>query len=412
MKKTITHSTVCQENSANLDISKTNTSLALNKDNYLNTEAFSQKNNKFNGYNEGNKTKDYFSCSAENFILNYEKPSNFKNIFSIKKEPKKTKSCINTKNDDNKEVEISTEVKEVLNYSEENNDELNLFNSKNHLLNNNKNNNNSNDKNILVKPVFKTHTFNEECGKDTNKNIINNKLKEEANKWQNLEMNYIKKFELFNKCTNNPYVHEIINSINNDKKRPKKLFNIYNIDNRGKAKLIGKKRKNKNIKRCEKSDDIRKKLKSRFHKIFTKKINDNLKAVNSEKEFYLMPQVFISNVSIKPNKEVMNMKLKDLLRKNFIEDYKSYKFNNIKANINKYLNNLNTLDYLEKNIDIQEKCKFNIIGGMKYFEILDEFFYSKEFEDTVIIESKKKPFEYVKDYVEKARTYVKYFLFN
>ena len=108
----------------------------------------------------------------------------------------------------------------------------------------------------------------------------------------------------------------------------------------------------------------------------------------------------------------MNMKLKDLLRKNFIEDYKSYKFNNIKANINKYLNNLNTLNYLEENLDIQEKCKFNIIGGMKYFEILEEFFYSKEFEDTVIFESKKKPIEYVKEYVEKARTYVKYFLFS
>ena len=408
MKKTITPFIVYQENSNNLDVSKANNSLGLNNDSYFHKETFTQKNNKFNDYSEENKTKDDLSCSAENFIQNYEKSSNFKNIFSIKKEPKKTESCINTKNVNNTEEEISTEIKEVLNYSEENNDELNLLNSKDHLSNND----NSNDKNILVEPIFKTNTSNEVCGKDTNKYIMNNKLKEEANKWQDLEIDYIKKFELFNKCTNNSYVSKIINSINKDKKRSKELFKIYNIDNRGKAKLIGKKRKIKNIKRCEKSDDIRKKLKSRFHKIFTKKINDNLKAVNSEKEFYLMPQVFISNVSIKPNKEVMNMKLKDLLRKNFIEDYKSYKFNNIKANINKYLNNLNTLDYLEENLDIQEKCKFNIIGGMKYFEILEEFFYSKEFEDTVIIESKKKPIEYVKDYVEKARTYVKYFLFS
>ena len=124
-----------------------------------------------------------------------------------------------------------------------------------------------------------------------------------------------------------------------------------------------------------------------------------------------MPQIFISNTAIKQNKEVMNMKLKDLFRKNFIEDYKKYKFNNIDANNDKYLKNLNTLDYLEKNTDIQKKCKFNIIGEMKYFELLDEFFCSKEFEDTVIEESKKKSFEYVKEYVKKARTYAKFFLF-
>ena len=125
-----------------------------------------------------------------------------------------------------------------------------------------------------------------------------------------------------------------------------------------------------------------------------------------------MPQIFISNTAKKQNKEVMNMKIKDLFRKNFIEDYKEYKTKNIDANNDKYLKNLNTLEYLGKNNVIQEKCKFNIIGEMKYFEILEEFFYSKEFEDTVIFESKKKPIEYVKDYVEKARTYVKYFLFS
>ena len=49
---------------------------------------------------------------------------------------------------------------------------------------------------------------------------------------------------------------------------------------------------------------------------------------------------------------------------------------------------------------------------MKYFEILEEFFYSKEFEDTIISESKKKSFEYVKDYVKIARTYAKFYLFS
>ena len=141
-------------------------------------------------------------------------------------------------------------------------------------------------------------------------------------------------------------------------------------------------------------------------------MNKNLKEANSEKEFYLMPQIFISNIAKKSNKDVMNMKMKDLLRRNFIEDYKDYKSNNAKANSDKYLKNLNTLDYLEQNVDIKTKSKFNIIGEMKYSELLDEFFYSEEFEKTVMTESKKKSFDYIRDYVGKARTYVHFFLFT
>ena len=235
---------------------------------------------------------------------------------------------------------------------------------------------------------------------------VSKKSENVKNNLQNLEFDYTKNFNLFDKGTNNPYVNAVITSINNKQEQDKKVFNIDKIKNENSVKLVGKKR------RGEESDDIRKKLKSRFHKILTKKINDNLKAVNSEKKFYLMPQIFISNIAKKQNKEVMNMKLKDLFRKNFVEDYKEYKLKNIGANNDKYLKNLKTLEYLEKNIDIQEKSKFNIIGEMKYFEILEEFFYSKEFEDTVITESKKKSYEYIKDYVNKARTYVKFFLCN
>ena len=274
-----------------------------------------------------------------------------------------------------------------------------------------KDKNNSNNTIISDQTVIEN-----EISNGTNENIIdscntNDKLEKPTTEREKLEMNYIEKFQLFNKGTNNPYVNEVINSLNDTKtKQPKKLFNIDNFRNG--VKLVGRKRSNKIKKRCEKPDDIRKKLKSRFHKIFTKKLNDNLKEINSEKKFYLMPQIFICNIAKKQNKEAMNMKIKDLLRKNFVDEYKDYKLKNIESNNDKYLKNLKTLEYLEKNIDIQEKSKFNIIGEMKYFEILEEFFYSEEFEDTVITESKKKSFEYVKDYVNKARTYVKFFLYS
>ena len=403
------------ENSTYPDFSKMNNSIDLNTVNYLQKELLTQKNNKNSFYIKENEVEDDSVCSAKNFIPSYEESPNFLNNVSLKKEPKEAKNHIDINSGNKKEDEIATKIINVFDFSGENNgkddnNELNSLNSKETMLKDK--NKSSNDSDILGETVAEIIISNEIIGNDTNSYSLNKKSRKKKAKWQNLEIDYGKKFQLFSKGTNNPYVNEIINSINNEKnkskKRSKKLFKICNYENGVSVKLIGRKRKKQ--KRCEKPDDIRKKLKSRFHKIFTQKINDNLKAVNSEKKFYLMPQIFISNIAKKQNKEVMNMKLKDLLRKNFIEDYKEYKSKSLKANIEKYLKNLHTLYYLEKNIDIQEKCKFNIIGEMKYFEMLEEFFYSKEFEDTVIKESQKKPFEYVKDYVEKARTYVKFFL--
>ena len=267
-----------------------------------------------------------------------------------------------------------------------------------------------NEKGLLNELVNEINISNQIDGNFKNNNIINKKPKMAKFKLLNFDINHSKKFQLFNKGSNNSFVNEVINSISNIKKQPKKFFEINNFDNVDSVKLIGRKRNKKH--RNEETDNIRKKLKARFHKIFTKKINENLKSANSIKEFYLMPQIFICNINKKQNKEVMNMKLKDLLRKNFIEEYKQYITKNIEANNDKYSRNLRTLEYLEKNVDVQEKSKFNIIGEMKYFEILEEFFNSEEFEDTVISESKKKPFEYVKDYVKTAKTYVKYFLYD
>ena len=413
------------ENSINDELSIMSAPLNLNNVDDFNSfqkNIFIENDNQFNDYDEENEeVEDDFACvAANNCFDNYEEPSNFANIFSFENESKEAISHINIENENNKEIQISQKVEDVPNfsgdnYNKKNIDELNSSNSKACDLKDNEENKNKldedGDKDIIGEPVIEINISNEVCEKVIDNNISNKKFKKLKTKCQNLEIDYDKQFQLFNKGTNNHYVNEIINSINNKNKQTKKIFKIDYNEKDDSIKLIGKKR-NKKRKRGEKPDGIRKKLKSRFHKIFTEKLNGYLKAVNSEKKFCLMPQIFISNIAIKQNKEAMNMKLKDLFRKNFVEDYKEYKPKYIKASNDKYLKNLNTLDYLEKNIDIQEKSKFNIIGEMKYFEILEEFFYSEEFEDTVIAESKKKPLEYVKDYVKKARTYVKFFLFS
>ena len=424
MKKIFPPFLICPDNSIDNVFSIMSTPLNLNNiDDFssFQNNTFIQKNNQFSDYEEEIEEEDDFDFITKNCITNNEELTNFINIFSFDSDSKGTFKHIDMENSKNKEGEISLKKCVMENFSGENNNEknnekLNSINSKDHISKDNKNNCNNNNIDFIGNPIVKINNNNEISKNIVNKNNTNKKLEKEKLKWKNLEIDYANKFQLFSKGANNSYIHEIINSINNlinnkkinKKKKPKKIFKINNIENGDDIKLIGKKKKRK--KRCEKPDDIRKKLKSRFHKIFTKKINDNLKAANSEKIFYSMPQIFISNIAKRQNKEVMNMKMKDLLGKNFVEDYKGYKVKNMKSNNDKYLKNLNTLNYIENNIDIQEKSKFNIIGEMKYFEILDEFFYSKEFEDTVIAESKIKSAEYIKDYVNKARTYVKFFL--
>ena len=404
----------CLENPADDDFSIMSFPPFLNNVdnfNFFQKDLNIQKNNQFSDYDEEIEEENNCPCiAAKNCFSNYD-GSNFINIFSFENEQKEIISHINTENNNFKENRKI--IKEMSNLSEEinnkeNNDELN---SKDYSIKNNTNN-----ISILGDPIIEINNYNEMDENIIDSNITDKKSKKTKFKWQNLDTNYQKEFQLFSKGTNNLYVNTVINTINNivnqKIKQSNKLFTTYNIENEGSDKLIGRKRKDKIKKKYEKPDDIRKKLKARFHKILTKKINDNLNAVNSKQKFYLMPQIFIGNTSRKQNKEAMNMKLKDLFRKNFIEDYKEYKTKSIEANNDKYLKNLNTLKYLENNIDIQEKCKFNIIGEMKYSEILEEFFYSEEFEDTVVAESKKKSFDYVKDYVYKARTYVKFFLFS
>ena len=380
-------------------------------------DIFELKNNQFSDYDEENEEEedDFPYVTPKNCISNNEESPNLVNIFSFENEPKEAINHVFIENDNNKEDEISKKMIKMSDFLGENNsdkensDELNSLSKDDSLKDTY---NKSNNINILGEPENNVNILNKTCKNINIKNIIKKQLKKDKNKTEYLEFDYTKKFQLFNKGTNNKYVNEIINLINNKEKNQKKLFKIYSCGNENAVKLVGRKRKNKKKKRCEKPDDIRKKLKSRFHKIFTKKLNDNLKAANSEKEFYPMPQIFISNIAKKHNKNVMNMELKDLFKKDFIEDYKDYKSSHIKSSNDKYIKNINTLNYLEKNIDILEKSNFNIIGGMKYSEILEEFFYSEEFENTVISESKKKSPEYIQDYVLKARTYVQFFTSN
>ena len=171
----------------------------------------------------------------------------------------------------------------------------------------------------------------------------------------------------------------------------------YYTDEKGKKKRKKKKRK------C-KPDDIRKKIKSRFHKTLKNIINTKLKQAGANKLFNFLPQSFIKNITIKLNSQSLSLTYEKLLEK----DYSSEIFP--KADRNKYFDNLEVLKYLKENPEISKQSEFNKIKNMKYMDILSAYFSSHEFEQTIVeMHKKKETNDYIKEYVNKALNYVNFF---
>ena len=157
------------------------------------------------------------------------------------------------------------------------------------------------------------------------------------------------------------------------------------------------------FKRKDNSDNIRKKIKSRFLKGLKNAVNRKLLVAGSRKLFHFLPQTFISNVSKQKNKDVLNLSLKELFEKNFCEGNKS-------RDLKHYYHNLSVLEYLDKHYDIAERANYNNFKNMKYYQIFNEYLNSKEFE--IEIESLKQEKEndkYIRDYIIKANNLNNFF---
>ena len=264
-------------------------------------------------------------------------------------------------------------------------------------------NNNSiiNDNNKLIKPTF-YYGLNNLNNYQNDKFPLNTPLQglNEFNNFQN------DKFSL-----NTPL--QGLNTEPNVKKEDEKKIRIFN-----KFKVFRieqKKGREKNPhkmmhKRKYNSDDIRKKIKARFHKSIKNIINENLKHAGSKHIFSFLPQIFISSISREQNRQVLNLTYRELLQKDFLSNVEDSKYKNKKGDLVKYRNNLNTLKYLDKNPDICEKSGFDLISKMKYGDLLEEYFRSREFDKAVnkLYEENEKE-EYVREYIKKAKTYIKFF---
>ena len=179
--------------------------------------------------------------------------------------------------------------------------------------------------------------------------------------------------------------------------------NTYVTDSNGNKKKEKKQRKFK-------PDDIRKKIKVRFHKKIKNIINENLKKAGSTELFGFLPQYFISNIAKKFNNQFMNMTYEQLLKINFSELQDDYP--NKVCDNKQYEKNKNTLEYLEKNPEISKISGFDKVKKMKYRDIFKAYFSSAEFEESITIlkEEENESAEYIQEYFILAKNYIDYFI--
>ena len=180
--------------------------------------------------------------------------------------------------------------------------------------------------------------------------------------------------------------------------------------NEGKIKC-GKKRETfkKKYKRKAKPDDIRKKIKARFHKVIKNIINFNLKRVGSTKLFDFFPQNFIANITVKLNKIALNHTFEYLIKNDLAHLHSSQHQN--QTDLEKFKRNLDVLNYLDNNPIIDQLSCFSKIRKMKYKDLYKAYFLSAEFEQSIIDMYKKgEKIEYIESYINKSLNYIKFFM--
>ena len=210
----------------------------------------------------------------------------------------------------------------------------------------------------------------------------------------------IQKINIDDKCFPFKPGKGLFKFVNNQKAdNAKNLFKTKSIlsDSNKKLKKIKKRRKFK-------SDDIRKKIKTQFHKALKNIINRNLKDANSQELFGFLPQTFIGNISKEFNKKYMDITYKELILIDFTKNKENSK--NSKRNKKQAIKNQIFLEYLENNPEISKKSGFDFIKNMKYRELLQLYF----FENTIIqLKNKKESDEYINDYIYLSQNYINYF---
>ena len=205
-------------------------------------------------------------------------------------------------------------------------------------------------------------------------------------------------------------INEFLNKeIEKEKKENNECDEIFKMKFKTKKYYINENGKKRRIKRERKykSDDIRKKIKVKFHKTIKNIINKNLKEVGSKKLFKFLPQIFMGNITQKFNYKYLEYSYKDLLLTDFTLCQNEYR--NKKIDYNNYINNKHTVEYLEENEEISINSGFYFIKDMKYKDMLEAYFSSKQFENSIIeLKNKNESIDYIQKYIKLSKEYLNY----
>ena len=129
------------------------------------------------------------------------------------------------------------------------------------------------------------------------------------------EVTYTINFTFFTFGEYDKESRKIINETLDDIKNGKLKNNSF-LDQSELSKISHKKKKNIQ-RRKDNSDNITKKIKTRFLKALKNKINEKLKIANSKKYFKYLPQPFISDLSKVKNNSILN----NYLHNKYVLDY-------------------------------------------------------------------------------------------
>ena len=214
-------------------------------------------------------------------------------------------------------------------------------------------------------------------------------------------------------CYLTPQEKKVLTGEINEEKNPEKIFEVNkrknnslfnNIENESTEvslnsgiTFIKRKRNKEKRRRRDNSDNIRKKIKGGFFNgALIKRLNFILKQNRSKLYFVKFHQKFISNITRKSNKKLLNMTLLEIFEKK--EVYSSNDLN--------FKHNLKAVQTKE----IKENEELKEILNKKYCELFEEYINSKEFNIDEINRLKEKFDDtYIESYKNLSRHFIEFF---
>ena len=213
-------------------------------------------------------------------------------------------------------------------------------------------------------------------------------------------------------CYLTPQEKKVLTGEINEEKNPEKIFEVKkrkknplfnSTENESTEVSLNsgitsiKRKRNKKKRRRDNSDNIRKKIKGGFFNgALIKRLNFILKQNRSKLYFVKFHQKFISNITRKSNKKLLNMTLSEIFEKK--EVYSSNDLN--------FKHNLKVVQTKE----IKENEELKEILNKKYCELFEEYINSKEFNiDEINRLEEKFDDSYIESYKNLARHFIEFF---